>query len=270
MDGSNGKIKRKLLVDNMAVSPVRFSKDGKTAYVIGWNKNMYAFDTKTGKRLWKNKFGKSGNVTDTFVGEDGTIFVGEGTYIPSRITAIDPKTGKVKWRYGRITGTAKISFPPVFDKEGNIYFATSTGMASCVKQDGNFAWNVRVVKSIYGGSYSQPVLIDHILYISDAYKGLLAINKKDGSIIEDLSTFTERDKKNPYASGFSHMEADPSKEIIFVGNPKGDVYALKSHLYKEKPIEVKLEKQESSPKILKEDNFIKIGNVKLNIRKHIP
>lgn len=140
-----------------------FSGDGKTLYVSGMTKSLFAVDVESKKIKWT--FGENGVLAGPVVDSDGNIYIlgmpeNIGNNKKSYLTKLN-SYGAVIWRY--FFGTdINFSYEPAIDRYGNIYFAGMDSLYS-INYLGILRWKKRVE-----GCCDSPISCDinNIIYVS--------------------------------------------------------------------------------------------------------
>jgi len=171
INSNDGRLKWKY----RATGPVQFepvtSKDGAVYFVCG--DKLYAVDEKTHKKKWCYKAGDAVSAPPA-VGPDGTLFV------PARdctITAVDKDTGKPVWK---AEGTNYSDYSPVVDNNNYVYFSNDEGEIFCLDgSTGRWKWKYSDIKGAYISS--APALSDDgVLFVGDNRGVLTAIDCSTG------------------------------------------------------------------------------------------
>ena len=143
-------------------------------YVGDWSGRVYAFDPRTGRRLWT--FTADGEVKGGLAGSGGRVFVGSYDH---HLYALNARTGKLLWRAGtqqrlgnrgRFYSTPAIAYGRVYigATDGKIYsFGAASGRLLWSHRTGSYVYSSPAVweRLVFAGSY------DSRFYAFDAATG---------------------------------------------------------------------------------------------------
>jgi len=200
--------------------------DKSVLYFGDWNGKVYAYDLKTGKKLWiyetyaEKLYDTFGQInTELIVYKDLLIFGGRNP----ELQVLDKKTGLMKWNYIEKDG-GWISGYPIVEND-TLYIGGSDNHKM-------FAFNVFTGENYWdylflNNNFSKPFLYkNYILFTTgDAYtvygtssgRGYLyALNRKDGNIVN-----TELIGGNIYSS-----PAVSKNDVLFFGSEDKNLYAI--------------------------------------------
>jgi len=254
IDSKTGNQKWKFKTKTLIHSGAILDKKG-NVYAAEHSGVLYSINGKTGKKLWETKVTDFIILRSPVIAPDGTVFVTDGNN--SAIHAIDPDTGKEKWKFESKEEPFHekyLPFPPTFDSDGNVYMGDKAGSITALKiETGEKIWEHKTGE---GNVVCSPTISPGgIVYAGDS-KGIVhAINRETGKEI------WKRDVKVrlPYPIMISSNGA-----VIAVSN-EGKICALEGPEYREEKKEGKSSKP--APKITIGKDFVNIGGVKLRIRK---
>jgi outer membrane protein assembly factor BamB len=167
----------------MASSPVLAGSALMVPMDNGGDSFIAGIDTATGKNLWRLKRGKTINwVTPLIVemgGRPAALFP-----MPGNVTAVDPMTGKVRWKYesGDVSSIPSPSFG-----DGVLFSPTGANGLKALKP-GNDGTPPKELWSIadFGGGYPSPV------YLAGRVYGLGRVNVKCVSAADGMEVWKHR------------------------------------------------------------------------------
>ncbi len=145
-----------------------------TLYFGAWDRNVYALDAKSGRKLWSYETGDQ--VKNALAWRKGIVY--SGSY-DGRMYALDADTGELKWATsgrsglfssGRFYSTPAIAYGRVYvgNVDGRVYaFGADSGEVIWSRTTGGFVYSSPAVfdETVYVGSY------DGNLYAFDAVSG---------------------------------------------------------------------------------------------------
>lgn len=149
---------------NSASAPVVYSDDSIALSRQHWV-TMFSRD---GTPAWSLEV-TSHQLTQAALGEDGTIYAGDGKSLYAVSTA-----GNLSWKYDAADGCCIGS--PVVDADGTIYFSSAASVTA-LGRDGQLKWSAKTRHDI---RTSPTLAADGSIYLG-ASDGLLALNSADGS-----------------------------------------------------------------------------------------
>jgi outer membrane protein assembly factor BamB len=126
---------------NFSASPA-ISADG-ILYVGSRDDYLYAFDAKTGHRIWRFKAQRTSEtirncpiIGSPTIGSDGTVyFLADKTCY-----AVDGRSGVLKWKYSRCEYSSKSFSSPVIGSDGTVFVACDFGIYAFRPQSGLPKW----------------------------------------------------------------------------------------------------------------------------------
>ena len=163
--GKDGILKWTLKIENVffgsgSTHRMAFSPNGKTLYITGADKAIYAVDVNQRTIIWS--FGGKNAVASPLVDSDGNIYL---YGIPDYSESDQPylvkinTSGLIVWRYPCQNKQFGYFLEPTLDYNGNIYFGFGTDSLYSVNFDGTLRWRVNI-QTTYGGIISSPLVCD--------------------------------------------------------------------------------------------------------------
>ncbi len=159
--------------------------DGDKVYAYGGNLDLYCFDGKTGKQLWKKDIPREyggrniqwQNATSPVIEGDVVIVGGGGK--GAALLGFDKTTGALKWK-GEDDGITHATPTPatIFGVRQVIFF-TQKGLVSVTPKDGKVLWRQPYKFSV--STAASPVVFEDVVYCSAGYNvgaGAFKIEKK--------------------------------------------------------------------------------------------
>ncbi|WP_049914497.1 outer membrane protein assembly factor BamB family protein [Haloterrigena salina] len=203
-----------------------------TAYIGGYDGDLYALDVKTGDLVWRTR---SRDLEGTLaIGSspayyDGRLYIIAEYGAPSSgaLWEIDPETGEPTWSDDRIWGQPHPS--PTIDLEtGRILAGSNDGVVYCWKFPSlEFAWSFQTNadgEEQEGGAFRKGAQIKGTVAAHDGYgyvgswdETFYCLDLEDGS--EVWSFDTDR-------SIMSNPAVDIEEDVVYMGNDDGYVYAI--------------------------------------------
>ena len=159
--------------------------DGDKVYVYGSNLDLYCFDAKTGKQVWKKDIvgdygGKNiqwQNATSPII-EEGLVIVGGGG-AGAAFLAFDKANGSLKWKGEDDTITHATPTVATLHGTRQVIFFTQKGLAAVAPKDGKVLW--RQPYKFSTSTAASPIVFEDIVYCSAGYgvgSGAYKIEKK--------------------------------------------------------------------------------------------
>ncbi|MCD4783195.1 MAG: PQQ-binding-like beta-propeller repeat protein [Candidatus Eremiobacteraeota bacterium] len=254
VDSKTGNQKWKFKTKTFINSGAIFDKKG-NVYAAEHGGMLYSINGKTGEKIWETKITDFIILRSPAIAPDGTIFVTDGNN--SAIHAINPDTGKEKWKFESKEEPFHekyLPFPPAFDSDGNVYIGDKAGSITALKiETGEKIWEHKTGE---GNVVSSPTISPGgIVYAGDS-KGIVhAFNRETGKKIWKRNVKVHL----PYP-----IMIGPNGMVIAASH-EGKIYSLEGPEYREEKKEGKSSKP--APKITIGKDFVNIGGVKLRIRK---
>lgn len=152
------------------------SSDGMLYLVDSITASLYAI-TPEGKEKWVSNFSGSdlGN-SSIALGKDGIIYVdiaNAGDENGGAIYAMNPKDGKVRWRFEIKDGY--VGTAPAIDGRGNLYYAAGNGNIYCLRPDGTLIWKYLVEKGARFFNSSPAIFQETFYVVTDSTGTLFAV-----------------------------------------------------------------------------------------------
>jgi outer membrane protein assembly factor BamB len=209
---------------------------GTQVYLGGYDGALYAFDVRTGERLWKTTAADLGGtlaVGSSPAFYDGTLYfiVEYGGPSSGALWAVDPVDGETRWHDDRIWGQSHPS--PTIDRDtGRIVAGSNDGVVyGWSFPDGEFQWEYQAGpeggptgKEKAGGAFNLGAQVKGTVaaYDGKGYVGswdhyLHCIDLTDGSRIWRFDT-GDVNMSNP--------AVDPENGVVYTGSDSGFVWAL--------------------------------------------
>lgn len=118
--------------------------DGATVYFGNHSNQVFAFDTATGKNLWKYRERNFPYFSSPAIDAEVVLIGGDD----KRLHCIDRKTGEGRWIFPT---RGKVQSSPVLCKDGGVVFGSADGRLYCVeKADGKERWSHEIGSPITG------------------------------------------------------------------------------------------------------------------------
>ena len=172
---------------------------------------FFSLDGKTGKVLWKRRYGSLNASSPAYA--DGNLYA--VTLEPAQAFAVEARTGKLVWQ--RALPDRSESSPVV--RDGRMYFGSEDGTFYALRaRDGKPVWEAQLEAEVKAA----PALHDGVLYIGDYAGEMYAIRARDGKIVwraSDLGVGFGR-------SGRFYSTPAVAFGRVFAGNVDGRVYSF--------------------------------------------
>ncbi len=161
--------------DHLGLKLFPLVEDGRV-YAAGRKGRVYAFDARTGKRVWRTD--TDAPITGGVGGGDGLVLVGTGK---GRVLALDAATGKLRWK---ATVTSEVLSRPraadgvvvVESGDGNVF-----GLSV---RDGHRLWMVtNTIPTLTLRGTASPVLLSGVALCGLASGQLEVIRLRDGTLL---------------------------------------------------------------------------------------
>jgi outer membrane protein assembly factor BamB len=192
--GKDGVLKWTLKIENVffgnsSNSRMVFSPNGKTLYITGADKAIYAVDVNQKTIIWS--FGGKNAIASPLVDSDGNIYLyGVSDYSESNrphLAKIND-SGLFIWEYPIQYKQWEYFLEPTMDYNGNIYFGFGTDSLYSVNFSGTLRWKVNITTT-YNGVISSSLVCDrqNNIYVpiqktGQPYFTFLAF-KEDGNLL---------------------------------------------------------------------------------------
>ncbi|HEX2749724.1 MAG TPA: PQQ-binding-like beta-propeller repeat protein [Verrucomicrobiales bacterium] len=158
---------------------------GDKVYAYGCNLDLYCFEAKTGKVLWKKDIPKEyggrniswQNATSPLIEDDLVIVSGGGK--GAAFLAFDKNSGMLKWKTGDDTITHATPTPATIHGVRQIIFFTQKGLVAVTPKDGKTLWSQPFKFST--STAASPVAFEDVVYCSAGYGvggGAFKVEKK--------------------------------------------------------------------------------------------
>ncbi|MXV62459.1 PQQ-binding-like beta-propeller repeat protein [Natronorubrum sp. JWXQ-INN-674] len=205
---------------------------GDTAYIGGYDGDLYALDTESGDIVWRTRADDLDGalaIGSSPAYYDGTLYVVSEYGSPSTgtIWAIDPDTGDPTWKDDRMWGQPHPS--PTIDLEaGRMVAGSNDGVVYCWEFPSlEFAWEFQAEadgEEREGGSFRAGAEVKGTVAAHDGYgyvgswdNNFYCLDLEDGS--QEWSFETG-------ASIMSNPAVDVDEDIVYMGSDDNYVYAL--------------------------------------------
>lgn len=147
--------------------------DGGNVYVYGSNLDLYCFDGKSGKVVWKKDVTKDyegkniswKNATSPLI-EDGLVIIGGGGKGAAFI-ALDKANGSLRWKSEDDTITHATPVAATILGVRQIIFFTKQGLAAVIPKDGKVLWRQPYKWNV--STAASPIVFEDIVYCSAGY-----------------------------------------------------------------------------------------------------
>jgi outer membrane protein assembly factor BamB len=180
-------------------TPLIVPVDGRDQLISTAADWLYGYDPKTGRELWKLKYGMLGfsNASRPVAGH-GMVFICTG-FMKSQLLAVRPgsedRTAEVAWRYTK--QVPSVSSPVLVGNE--LYFASDKGIATCLNaKTGEPHWTARIGKSFWAA----PVFADGRIYFFDRDGTTTVL--APGRQFQTLATNVLKEKMQAAAAAVDH------------------------------------------------------------------
>ncbi|WP_440771736.1 outer membrane protein assembly factor BamB family protein [Natronorubrum sp. DTA28] len=207
---------------------------GDTAYIGGYDGDLYALDIETGDLVWRIR---SDELEGTLaIGSspayyDGTLYVIAEYGSPSSgaLWAIDAETGEPTWKDDRIWGQPHPS--PTIDLEaGRIFAGSNDGVVYCWEFPSlEFAWEFQAEadgEEQEDGAFRAGAEIKGTVAAHDGFGYVGSWDNNFYCI--DLEDGTEEWAFETDGSIMSNPAVDPEEDVVYMGNDDGYVYAIEA------------------------------------------
>ncbi len=149
---------------------------GQALYVAASTGDLYALDTKTGKRIWRATVGQNNPTIPVAAGDTVYLATDDDT-----LYAIDTATQAVRWKFK--TGASVESSPLVLG--GIVYFGSDDGYVYALDATaGTKRWSYKT----RAGVYSSPVIVNGVLYIGSQDSSVCALDPQRGTLVRKYKT----------------------------------------------------------------------------------
>lgn len=171
---------------------------------------VYALDALTGDQIWDYSINEGASFSSPII-SGGTVYIGsEEGYgsIKGYISAIDVKTGKLKWKYQ--AGDKVRSSPAI---SGNlVYVGSLDGYVYALDSNtGDLKWKYKTGNQVF----SSPSISDDTLYIGSNDGSVYVLDANTGNLKWKYKTGHEV-RSSPAVSG----------GIVYIGSLDNSIYAL--------------------------------------------
>ena len=147
--------------------------DNGKVYVYGANLDLYCFDGKTGRPVWKKDVAKDyggkniswQNATSPLIDEDLVIVSGGGK--GSAFLAFDKNSGALKWKGEDDTITHATPVLTSIHGTKQVIFFTKEGLAAVTPKDGKVLWRQGYKFAI--STAASPIVWEDVVYCSAGY-----------------------------------------------------------------------------------------------------
>lgn len=196
--------KRHFKADGAIKSSPAIGRDW-TVYVGTTKGYLYALDPETLAEKWSVQLRRyddgSGVALDItggpVTGPDGTLYVPTAHGDASQLLAIEPHSGKIKWRYANFDG---IQVAPAIGSNGDVLFVDADSFLVCLNSQGERRW----WHFLDGGLTSPVVGRSGEIYVGST-KNFVACYSKDGDRRWEFSTEGERVRGAPVVGARSRL-----------------------------------------------------------------
>jgi len=209
---------------------------GNRAFVGGYDGALYAFDVRTGDRLWKTTAGQLDGtlaVGSSPAFYDGVLYfvVEYGSPSSGALWAIDPLDGKPLWHDDRVWGQAHPS--PTIDREtGRIVFGSNDGVVYAWSfPEREFQWTYQTGpeggptgEEKAGGAFN---LGAEIKGTTATYEGRGYVGSWDQQFhCIDLTDGSEVWTVDTHRSNMANPAVDSDAGVVYTGSDHGSIWAL--------------------------------------------
>ncbi|ELZ02538.1 outer membrane protein assembly factor BamB family protein [Natrialba asiatica] len=205
---------------------------GDTAYIGGYDGDLYALDTDSGDIVWRTRSAELDGalaIGSSPAYHDGTLYVISEFAPPSSgaLWAIDPNTGDPTWSDDRIWGQAHPS--PTIDLDaGRILAGSNDGAVYCWEfPELEFSWQYQADadgEEAADGAFRKGAQIKGTVAAHDGY-GYVG-SWDDNFYCLDLADGEEEWVFETGASVMSNPAVDVEEDIVYMGSDDNYVYAL--------------------------------------------
>lgn len=211
MDAKNGKLLWSYKSKEQLSNPVLA---GETIYFVSEDKNIYAFDAKTGKEKWT--FGEKNTKWNVFnlspIVADGILYTSTAD---GKLFAVDVNSQKPNWIF-----EAKGLLSPVVFSKDNLYVGDEKGNVFSLDKQGKQIWTFKAK-----GQVRTLVFADDSIFFRTDNGELYSLSASDGK----LNWNTKIGGKFRYVFPISSIQIGSAlgfynKTIFFTGEEKGDSF----------------------------------------------
>ncbi len=196
--------------------------DGKVIVSSSFAETL-AFDSKTGKILWRTK------LPSPCKGDGITIDNGKAYMLcdNSTLQVLDIKTGKILWSHsGMNVGTTFAGSSGVAIKDDVIYLTYPSGEVYALFGNGSVLWTTMISKFSFvdaSKSFAHPracpIIKDNLVYVQGANQQLIAYDIKNGNIVWK---YNAGGLLSPIVSGNSIFICNINSEIVCLNKDTGE------------------------------------------------